>query len=161
MSIRKIVSTLTAAMVSLTAFSGVGKIGSRFGIEAEAASSSYRFDFGSGGTAGGFTGVSATDGYNASKGYGFAQTWNMANVGASGSGALSDAVQSKGLTNISVIQTGCIGLCQYEPIVEVLEPGKEKVTYVKMNPEKAMEVLEKHLIGGQVISNYTISAELK
>ena len=74
---------------------------------------------------------------------------------------LSDAVQSKGLTNISVIQTGCIGLCQYEPIVEVLEPGKEKVTYVKMNPEKAMEVLEKHLIGGQVISNYTISAELK
>lgn len=75
--------------------------------------------------------------------------------------ALSDAVQSKGLTNISVIQTGCIGLCQYEPIVEVLEPGKEKVTYVKMNPEKAMEVLEKHLIGGQVISNYTISAELK
>jgi len=75
--------------------------------------------------------------------------------------ALSDAVQSKGLTNISVIQTGCIGLCQYEPIVEVLEPGKEKVTYVKMNPEKALEVLEKHLIGGQVISNYTISAELK
>ena len=75
--------------------------------------------------------------------------------------ALSDAVQTKGLTNISVIQTGCIGLCQYEPIVEVLEPGKEKVTYVKMNPEKAMEVLEKHLIGGQVISNYTISAELK
>ena len=75
--------------------------------------------------------------------------------------ALSDAVQSKGLTNISVIQTGCIGLCQYEPIVEALEPGKEKVTYVKMNPEKAMEVLEKHLIGGQVISNYTISAELK
>ena len=75
--------------------------------------------------------------------------------------ALSDAVQSKGLTNISVIQTGCIGLCQYEPIVEVLEPGKEKVTYVKMNPEKALEVLEKHLIGGQVISNYTISAELE
>ena len=75
--------------------------------------------------------------------------------------ALSDAVQSKGLTNISVIQTGCIGLCQYEPIVEVLEPGQEKVTYVKMNPEKALEVLEKHLIGGQVISNYTISAELK
>ena len=74
---------------------------------------------------------------------------------------LSDAVQSKGLTNVSVIQTGCIGLCQYEPIVEVLEPGKEKVTYVKMNPEKALEVLEKHLIGGQVIADYTISAELK
>lgn len=73
--------------------------------------------------------------------------------------ALSDAVQSKNLTNIAVIQTGCIGLCQYEPIVEVMEPGKEKVTYVKMTPEKAMEVLEQHLIRGQVVSKYTIDSE--
>ena len=51
--------------------------------------------------------------------------------------ALADAVQEEGLNNINVTQTGCIGLCQYEPIVEVMEPGKEKVTYVKMNPEKA------------------------
>ena len=55
-------------------------------------------------------------------------------------------------------QTGCIGLCQYEPIVEVLEPGKEKVTYVKMTPEKAMEVLRIHLLGGQVVAKYTLSA---
>lgn len=74
---------------------------------------------------------------------------------------LSDAVQTKELKNVSVVQTGCIGLCQYEPIVEVLEPGKEKVTYVKMNPEKALEVLEKHIIGGQVVSQYTIGSTLK
>lgn len=74
--------------------------------------------------------------------------------------ALSDAVQEEGLTNvISVIPTGCIGLCQYEPIVEVLEPGKEKVTYVKMTPEKALEVLRVHLKGGQVVSKYTLGAE--
>ena len=61
--------------------------------------------------------------------------------------ALSDAVQEKGLTDkITVTQTGCIGLCQYEPIVEVMEPGKEKVTYVKMTPEKALEVVDRHLI---------------
>ena len=66
--------------------------------------------------------------------------------------ALSDAVQEQNLTEkISVTQTGCIGLCQYEPIVEVMEPGKEKVTYVKMNPEKALEVLRLHLLGGQVM----------
>ena len=59
---------------------------------------------------------------------------------------------------ICVTQTGCIGLCQYEPIVEVLEPGKEKVTYVKMTPEKALEVLRLHLIGGQVVDKYTLSA---
>ena len=74
--------------------------------------------------------------------------------------ALSDAVQSKGLTNVAVVQTGCIGLCQYEPIIEVLEPGKEKVTYVKMTAEKALEVLEQHVIRGQVIKKYTITEEL-
>ena len=74
--------------------------------------------------------------------------------------ALSDAVQTKGLTNVSVIQTGCIGLCQFEPIVEVLEPGKDKVTYVKMTQEKALEVVEQHLIRGQVIQKYTIAEVL-
>ncbi len=72
---------------------------------------------------------------------------------------LAQEVQKRGLTNkISVTQTGCIGLCQYEPIVEVLEPGKEKVTYIKMNPDKALEVLERHLVGGHVVENYTMGA---
>ena len=75
--------------------------------------------------------------------------------------ALSDAVQEQGLTNINVTQTGCIGLCQYEPIVEVMEPGKEKVTYVWMTPEKAMEVLRMHLIDGQVVTKYTLGAAQK
>jgi len=60
---------------------------------------------------------------------------------------------------VSVTQTGCIGVCQFEPVVEVYEAGKEKVTYVKMNPERAKEVVEKHLKGGQVITEYTINAQ--
>jgi len=71
---------------------------------------------------------------------------------------MSDAVQKKGLQNVIVTQTGCIGLCQYEPIVEVIEPGKEKVTYVKMDSEKALEVVEQHLIRGQVVAKYTLSS---
>lgn len=76
---------------------------------------------------------------------------------------LSQLVQEKGLTGkIAVTQTGCIGLCQYEPIVEVMEPGKPKVTYIKMNPEKAAEVVERHLIGGHVVEAYTLSgADIK
>ena len=74
---------------------------------------------------------------------------------------LSDAVLNNKLEKVTVTQTGCIGLCQYEPIVEVLEPGKEKVTYVKMNPEKALEVVEKHLIRGQVVMEYTIQNAMK
>ena len=73
--------------------------------------------------------------------------------------ALSDAVQEQNLSEkICVTQTGCIGLCQYEPIVEVMEPGKEKVTYVKMTPEKALEVHRMHLLGGKVVTKYTLSA---
>ena len=76
---------------------------------------------------------------------------------------LFNLVQLKNLTDkISVTQTGCIGLCQYEPIVEVMEPGKPKVTYIKMNPDKAEEVLERHLIGGHVVEEYTLnSADIK
>ena len=76
---------------------------------------------------------------------------------------LANAVQEKGLTDkVAVTQTGCIGLCQYEPIVEVMEPGKDKVTYIKMNPDKALEVVERHLIGGHVVEDYTLNkADIK
>ena len=73
--------------------------------------------------------------------------------------AFVEGVNKEGLeSSVSVTQTGCIGICQYEPVVEVFEAGKEKVTYVKMNPEKAQEVIEKHLKGGQVVGDYTIGA---
>jgi NADP-reducing hydrogenase subunit HndB len=75
--------------------------------------------------------------------------------------ALSNAVAEKKIEDVAVTQTGCIGLCQYEPIVEVFQPGKEKVTYVKMTPEKALEVIDKHIIGGNVITEYTIGAIMK
>ena len=73
--------------------------------------------------------------------------------------AFVEGVNKEDLENkVSVTQTGCIGICQYEPVVEVFEAGKEKTTYVKMNPEKAQEVIEKHLKGGNVVSEYTIGA---
>ncbi len=68
-----------------------------------------------------------------------------------------EEVNKAGLAGIvTVTQTGCIGVCQYEPIVEVFEAGKEKVTYVKMTPEKAQRVVAEHLKGGKVITEYTI-----
>ena len=62
---------------------------------------------------------------------------------------------------VTVTQTGCIGLCRYEPIVEVYEADKEKVTYVKMTAEKARRVAEEHLKNGRVVTEYTIGAEEK
>ncbi len=72
--------------------------------------------------------------------------------------AFVEGVDKEGLNSqVSVSQTGCIGLCQYEPIVEVYAPGKEKVTYVKMTVEKAEKVLKEHIKGGKVVDEYTIA----
>ena len=70
--------------------------------------------------------------------------------------AFTEEVAAAGLTDVLVTQTGCIGICQYEPVVEVFMPGKEKVTYVKMTPEKAVRVVGEHLVGGTPVAEYTI-----
>ena len=73
--------------------------------------------------------------------------------------AFVEGVSKEGLGNqVTVSQTGCIGICQYEPVVEVFQAGKEKVTYVKMTPEKAEKVLAEHIKGGKVVVEYTYSA---
>ena len=56
----------------------------------------------------------------------------------------------------TVSQTGCIGICQYEPVVEVYEQGKEKIAYVKITPDKAKRIVAEHIKGGNVVTEYTI-----
>lgn len=76
--------------------------------------------------------------------------------------AFVDSVNTLGLTDkVTITQTGCIGICQYEPVVEIYEEGKEKVTYVKLDAAKATEIVEKHLKGGKVVEEYTIGAYKK
>lgn len=75
--------------------------------------------------------------------------------------ALVDEVAKRNLKGVTVAQTGCIGMCQYEPIVEVTEPGKEKVTYVKMTPEKAVRVINEHIVNGNPVVEYTVGAVAK
>ncbi len=73
--------------------------------------------------------------------------------------AFVEGVTEAGLAEkVTVTQTGCIGICQYEPVVEVYEKDKEKVTYVKMTADRAKEVIEKHIKGGAVVTEYTIGA---
>ena len=71
---------------------------------------------------------------------------------------LTEEVAKRGLKNVTVAQTGCIGICQYEPVVEVFENGKEKVTYVKMTEDKIAQVVAEHLVNGNPIVEYTIGA---
>lgn len=68
-----------------------------------------------------------------------------------------EEVAKEGLTEkVTVTQTGCIGICQYEPVVEVFEDGKDKVTYVKMTADKAKRVVAEHLKGGKPVEEYVI-----
>ncbi len=72
--------------------------------------------------------------------------------------ALVESVVKEDLKNVTVTQTGCIGMCRLEPIVEVFAPDQERVTYVKMTPDKVPEIIEKHIKGGHPVTKYTIGA---
>ena len=74
--------------------------------------------------------------------------------------AFVEAVNEASLNDkVTVSQTGCVGYCQLEPIVEIYEAGKDKVTYVHMTADKAKDVVEKHLKGGVIVSDYTVTEE--
>ena len=70
--------------------------------------------------------------------------------------AFMDEIGKRNLQHVTVSQTGCIGMCKLEPIVEIFEPNKEKVTYVKMTPEKAVRVVNDHFVNNRIVTEYTI-----
>ena len=70
--------------------------------------------------------------------------------------AFVDEVAKRKLKDVTVTQTGCIGICQYEPVVEIAIPGQEKITYVKMTPEKVARIVNDHIVNGNVVTEYTI-----
>ncbi len=70
--------------------------------------------------------------------------------------AFVEELQKRNITSAFVTQTGCIGVCRLEPIVEVYVPGQEKVTYVKMTADKAAKVVLDHIVNGKVVEEYTI-----
>lgn len=72
-----------------------------------------------------------------------------------------DQIAKNNIEHAVVSQTGCVGMCRLEPIVDVMMPGQDKVTYVKMTPEKAQRVVKEHIIGGKPVAEYTIGAEEK
>ena len=72
--------------------------------------------------------------------------------------AFVEETSRRKLDNVSVSQTGCIGMCQFEPIVEIFAPGQEKVTYAKMTDEMARKVVSEHLVNNRIVTEYTIGA---
>ena len=72
--------------------------------------------------------------------------------------ALLEEAEKRNLNNVEVTQTGCIGVCRLEPIVEVYKEGEDKVTYVEVTPEKAIKIIAEHIVNGRVVNEYTIGA---
>ncbi len=72
--------------------------------------------------------------------------------------AFLDEIARRNLRNITVTQTGCIGMCRLEPMVDVVSPDGKKVTYVNLTPEKVRIIVADHLANGHPISEYTIGA---
>ena len=75
--------------------------------------------------------------------------------------AFVEEVNRRGLQDVTVTQAGCIGMCKLEPIVEVFQPGKEKVTYVKMTPDKVARIVSEHLVNGTPVAEYTVGAYME
>lgn len=72
--------------------------------------------------------------------------------------AAVEQVSRRKLEHVAVTQTGCIGVCRLEPIVEVFVPGQEKVTYVKMDADKMEKVISEHIVNNHIVNEYTIGA---
>lgn len=72
--------------------------------------------------------------------------------------AILDELEKRNVSGVNVVETGCIGLCKFEPIVEVYEPGKEKVTYIKVDPDKARQIVVEHVINGHPVREWTLES---
>ena len=69
-----------------------------------------------------------------------------------------DEIAKRQLSDVTVSQTGCIGMCRLGPMVDVLVPGKEKVTYVHVKPEMVPRIVAEHIVNGRPVAEYTIGA---
>lgn len=72
--------------------------------------------------------------------------------------ALMDEAQKRGLKDVEITQTGCIGVCRLEPLVEVYKEGEDKVTYVELTEEKARRIIAEHIVNGHIVTELTIGA---
>ena len=70
-----------------------------------------------------------------------------------------EEVSKRNLNNVKVVQTGCIGMCRLEPIVEVVLPNGEKVTYIRVTEEMVARIVNDHLVNGNVVAEFTIGNE--
>ncbi len=70
--------------------------------------------------------------------------------------AFEEAIQSNALQDVTLIATGCIGLCKHEPIVEVTMGKAEQVSYGEVTPAIVERIVKEHVLDGRVVADFTI-----
>lgn len=73
--------------------------------------------------------------------------------------AILDELAKRNIQDVVVTQTGCVGLCEYEPLVNVVKPGQPKITYMKVTPERARQIIASHIVNDQIINEWVLSTE--
>ena len=69
-----------------------------------------------------------------------------------------DEIEKRQLSHVTVSQTGCIGMCRLEPMVDVITPDGNKVTYVHVKPEMVSRIVAEHVVNGRPVEEFTIGA---
>jgi len=72
--------------------------------------------------------------------------------------ALTEEITKRNLEHVTIAQTGCIGMCVLEPMMDVVVPGEEKITYVKLTPDKIPKIIGEHVVNGRPVKEFTIGA---
>ena len=72
--------------------------------------------------------------------------------------AMEAELKKEGLTDVALEATGCVGICQFEPVVEVYLPDGSRTTYVRMTPERGIRVVRQHIRGGNPLAEFTIGS---
>lgn len=70
--------------------------------------------------------------------------------------AILDVIERQNLSGVTVTQMGCMGRCEWEPIVQVSVGGEPKVTYGHVSAERARKIVQEHVIGGSIVAEFVI-----
>jgi NADP-reducing hydrogenase subunit HndB len=75
--------------------------------------------------------------------------------------AILDELAKRGIDDVTVAQTGCKGLCEQEPTVDVIKAGEPAVTYGYVTPEKARSIIAQHIVNDHIAGEWVVASESK
>ena len=71
--------------------------------------------------------------------------------------AVLEELAKRNLNNVSVLQTGCIGMCQKEPLMDIVRPGEDRVTYGPVDAADVHRIIADHLVNGNIVEDLVVA----